>query len=55
MYVCVCVCVQRPAAGPTQAITLKFGVDSSFHPGSAPSRGRQKVLAFGGTPYSDPV
>ncbi len=55
MYVCVCVCVQRPAAGPTQAITPKFGVDSSFHPGSAPSQGRQKILAFGGTPYSDPV
>ncbi len=45
MKVCVCVCmcvcvyVRRPAAGPTQAITLKFGVGSSFHPGSAPSQG----------------
>ncbi len=37
--VCVCVCVQRPADGPTQPITLKFGMDSSFHPGSAPSQG----------------
>jgi hypothetical protein len=41
MYVCVCVCVyvRRPAAGPTQAITPNFGVGSSFHPGSAPSKG----------------
>ena len=44
MKVCVCVCacvgvyVRRPAARPTQAITLKFGMGSSFHPGSAPSR-----------------
>ncbi len=37
--VCVCVNVRRPAAGPTQAITPKFGVGSSFHPGSAPSQG----------------
>jgi hypothetical protein len=37
--VCVCMCVRRPAAGPTQAITPKFGMGSSFHPGSAPSRG----------------
>ncbi len=36
---CVCVCVRRPAAGPTQPITPKFGVSSSFHPGSAPSQG----------------
>jgi hypothetical protein len=34
--VCVCMYVRRPAAGPTQAITPKFGVGSSFHPGSAP-------------------
>ncbi len=41
MCVCVCVCVyvRRPAAGPKQPITLKFGVGSSFHPGSAPSQG----------------
>ena len=41
MKVCVCVCVyvRRPAAGPTQAITPKFGMGSSFHPGSAPSQG----------------
>ena len=37
--VCVCVYVRRPAAGPTQPITLKFGMGSSFHPGSAPSQG----------------
>ncbi len=30
--------VRRPDAGPTQAITPKFGVGSSFHPGSAPSQ-----------------
>ncbi len=36
---CVCVCVRRPAAGPTQPITPKFGMGSSFHPGSAPSQG----------------
>ena len=36
---CVCVYVWRPAAGPTQAITPKFGMGSSFHPGSAPSQG----------------
>ena len=45
VYVCMCVCVyvcmyvRRPAAGPTQPITLKFGMGSSFHPGSAPSQG----------------
>ena len=41
MKVCVCVCmyVRPPAAGPTQPITLKFGMGSSFHPGSAPSQG----------------
>ncbi len=53
MYVCVY--VRRPAAGPTQPITLKFGVGSSFHPGSAPSQGRPQMLTPGGTPYSDPV
>ncbi len=37
MYVCVY--VRRPAAGPTQPISPKFGVGSSFHPGSAPSQG----------------
>jgi hypothetical protein len=41
MKVCmyVCVYVRRPAAGPTQPITPKFGMGSSFHPGSAPSQG----------------
>jgi hypothetical protein len=43
VYVCVCVCVcvyvRRPAAEPKQVITPKFGVRSSFHPGSAPSQG----------------
>ena len=41
MCVCLCVCVyvRQPAAGPTQAITPKFGMGSSFHPGSAPSQG----------------
>ncbi len=41
MKVCiyVCVYVRRPAAGPTQAITPKFGMGSSFHLGSAPSQG----------------
>ncbi len=40
MCVCVCVgmCVRRPATEPTQAITPKFGMGSSFHPGSAPSQ-----------------
>ncbi len=40
MKVCmyVCVYVRRPAARPTQAITPKFGMGSSFHPGSAPSQ-----------------
>ncbi len=46
MYVCVCVYVRRPAAGPTQAITPKFGMGSSFHPGSA--------LSQGATPNVDP-
>jgi hypothetical protein len=36
--VCVCVYVRRPAAGPTQPITLKFGMGSSFHPRSVPSQ-----------------
>ncbi len=31
--------VRRPAAGHTQPSTLKFGVGSPFHPGSAPSQG----------------
>jgi hypothetical protein len=38
--VCVCMCLQRPAApGPIQALTPKFSIGSSFHLGSAPSRG----------------
>jgi hypothetical protein len=45
--VCVCVYVRRPAAGPTQAITPKFGMGSSFHLGSAPSQGA--------TPNVDPT
>ncbi len=57
VYVCVCVCVyvRRPAAGPTQAITPKFGVGSSFHPGSAPSQGATQNVDPRGTPYSDPL
>ncbi len=52
MKVCVCVCVRRPAAGPTQAIAPKFGMDSSFHPGSAPSQGAtQTVGPQGYLPY----
>ncbi len=41
VYVCMCVCVyvRLQAAGPTQPITPKFGMGSSFHPGSAPSQG----------------
>ena len=52
---CVCVYVRRPAAGPTQAITLKFGVGSSFHPGSAPSPGQPKMLAPRETSHTDPI
>ena len=52
---CVCVCVRRPAAGPTQVIAPKFGMDSSFHPGSAPSQGATPSVDPGGTRYSDPV
>jgi hypothetical protein len=54
VYVCMCVCVyvRRPAAGPTQAVTPKFGVGSSFHPGSAPSQGAtQNVGPQGYLPY----
>jgi hypothetical protein len=54
MKVCmyVCVYVRRPAAEPTQAITPKFGVGSSFHPGSAPSQGAtQNVGPRGYLPY----
>ncbi len=56
MKVCVCVCVyvRRPAAGPTQAVTPKFGVGSSFHPGSALSQGATQNIDPGGTPFSDP-
>ncbi len=41
VYVCRCVCVyvRRPVAGHTQHITLKFGVVSSFYPGSELSQG----------------
>ncbi len=54
--VCVCVCVcPAPAARPTQAITPKFGMGSSFHPGSAPSQGATSNVDPWGTPYSDPV
>ncbi len=57
MKVCVCVCmyVRRPAAGPTQPFTPKFGVGSSFHPGSAPSQGATQNVDPRGTPFSDPV
>ncbi len=52
MCVCVCVYVRRPAAGPTQAITPKFGVGSSFYPGSAPSQEATKnVSPQGYLPY----
>ena len=56
MKVCMCVCVyvRRPAAGPTQTITQKFGVGSSFHPGLTPSH-RPQMLTHRGTPYSDPI
>ncbi len=47
--------VRRPAARPTQPITLKFGMGSSFHPGSAPSQGATPNVAPWGTPYNDPV
>ncbi len=44
--------VRRPAAGSTQAITPKFGVGSSFHPGSTPSQGAtQNVGPQGYLPY----
>jgi hypothetical protein len=59
MKVCVCVCVsmcvRRTAAGTTQAITPKFGMGSSFHPGSAPSQGATQNVDPRGTRYSDPV
>ncbi len=49
---CVFMCVRRPAAGPTQAITPKFGVGSSFHNVSAPSQGAtQNVSPQGYLPY----
>ncbi len=51
MKVCMYVC----AAGPTQPITLKFGMGSSFHPGSAPSQGATPNVDPWGYPYSDPV
>ena len=53
--VCVCVYVRWPAVGPTQAVTPKFGVGSSFHPGSAPSQGATQNVDPRGTPYSDPL
>ena len=48
MYVCVY--VRRPAAKPTQPITPKFGVGSSFHPGSAPSQGATQNFGPQGVP-----
>jgi hypothetical protein len=53
MKVCMCVCVcMSKAARPTQAITPKFGVGSSFHLGSAPSQGAtQNVGPQGYLPY----
>ncbi len=51
----VCMYVRRPAAGPTQAITPKFGMGSSFHLGSAPSQGgRPQMSAPRGTPVVTP-
>ncbi len=55
LCVYVCVHVRRPATGPTQSITLKFGMGSSFHPGSEPSLGATPNLDPRGTLYSDPV
>jgi hypothetical protein len=55
MCVCVCVCVCMSGGGPTQAVTPKFGMGSSFHPGSAPSQGATPNVDPGGTRYSDPV
>ena len=52
MKVCMCVCVyvRRPAAGPTQSITSKFGMGSSFHPCSAPSHGATPNVGPRGVP-----
>ncbi len=57
VYVCVCVYVRRPAAGPTQHITPKFGMEPALHFTRARhrARGRPKMLTLGGTPYSDPI
>ncbi len=52
---CVCVYVRRPAAWPTQPITLKFGMGSSFHPGTASIQGATPNVDPWGYPYSDPV
>ena len=52
---CVCVCVRRPAAGATQAITPKFGKGSHFTLARHRARGRPQMLTPGGTPYIDPV
>ncbi len=38
----VCMCVWQPTGGPTQSITPKFGMGSSFHLASAPSLGATK-------------
>ncbi len=52
MKVCVhvCVYVRRPAAGPTQHITPKFGMGSFFHLGLAPSKGATQNVDHRGTP-----
>jgi hypothetical protein len=50
----VCVYVRRPAAVPTQPITPKFGMGSSFHPGSAPSQGATPNVDPRGTPIMTP-
>ncbi len=56
MKVCmyVCVYVRRPAAELTQPITPKFGMGSSFHPGSAPSQGATRNVDPRPPPHPPP-
>ena len=55
VWVCVGVCgcvyvCPAAAAGPTQPITLKFGIGSSFDPGSAPIQGATPNVDHRGYP-----
>ncbi len=51
----VCMYVRRPASGPTQPITPKFGMGSSFYLGLAPSQGATQNVGPQPRPQPHPL